>query len=85
MKDSKMQKVNTREKEGRHLTSENKRLSDINSANYEKFKKRRITLKKIFSRLLRENRLQPFCILAMKPKGMVTYHTRLDVIATFII
>ena len=46
MKDSKMQKINTREKEGRHLTSENKRLSDINSANYEKFKKRRIALKK---------------------------------------
>ncbi len=46
MKDSKMQKINTREKEGRHLTSGNKRESDINSANYEKFKKRRIALKK---------------------------------------
>ncbi len=46
MKDSKMQKINTREKEGRYLTSENKRESDINSAKYEKFKKRRIALKK---------------------------------------
>ena len=46
MKDSKMQKVNTREKGGRYLTSDSKRLSDINPANYEKFKKRRITLRK---------------------------------------
>ena len=33
-------------KGGRYLTNENKRLPDINLTNYEKFKKRRVTLKK---------------------------------------
>ena len=46
MKDSKMQKINTGEKGGRHLTSESKKFSDIKSVNYEKFKRRRITLRK---------------------------------------
>ena len=46
MKGSMMQKASTREMEGRHLISKNKRLSDVNSVNNEKFKKRRIILKK---------------------------------------
>ena len=39
MKDSKMQKANTREKRGSKLTSENKRLSDINSEIIRNLKK----------------------------------------------
>ena len=80
-----MRKENMREKEERHLTNENKRLPDINLTNYEKFKKRRVTLKKNLQRITAGKPFTAFCILVMRLKGMVMYHTRLDVTATFII
>ena len=46
-----MRKENMKKKGGRYLTNENKRLPAINLTNYEKFKKRRITLKRNLQRI----------------------------------
>ena len=70
MKDSNMQKVNTKERGGRHLTSERKTFPDTNSANYEKFKKRRITLKKILQQITDGKPFTAILHSAMRSKEM---------------